>query len=163
MDDRGQIILLSALAVCVCLLMVALYLISLEEAEAVEKPWQGREAMENAIWAQDVGLAQVARATGNYPWDRRLDLENDFKNGAGQLIGSVSSNMLAHGIAFSCEYNDTLASEYAAVNGETTSGEIDGVLLKKNGNDVGVCGCAYDLSVTDGSAQYSLSRVVCWG
>jgi len=163
MDDRGQMILLATLAVCVCLIMLALYLISLEEAEAVEKPWPGREALENAVWAQDKGLEQIAGAAGNYSWDRRLDLANDFKNGAGRLINSVSSNMLAHSVAFSYEYNDTLASEFAAGNGETTSAASGGVLLKKNGNSTRVCGCAYDVSVTDGSAHYSLSRVVCWG
>jgi hypothetical protein len=163
MDDRGQIILLSALAVCVCLIMLTFYLISMEKAEAVEKPWPGREVMENAIWAQEEGLRQVARVTGNDTWDRRFDLADDFKNNARQLIDSVSRNMLAHGIAYSCKYNETLASEYAAGNGETTSGNRGGVLLKKNGNRVRVCGCAYDVSVTDGSARYSLSRVVCWG
>jgi hypothetical protein len=163
MDDRGQIILLATLAVCVCLIVLALYLISIEEAEAVEKPWPGREIMENAIWAQEKGLEQVARATGNNTWDRRLDLANDFKNGALRLIDSVSDNMLAHGIVFSYEYNDTLGSEYAAGNGETVSGNIRGILLKKNGNEARICGCAYDMSVTDGSAHYSLSRVVCWG
>jgi hypothetical protein len=163
MDDRGQIILLSALAVCVCLITLALYLISLEEAEAVEKPWPVKEALENAVWAQDEGLEQIARAAGNSTWDRSPDLVNDFKSDTEQLIGSVSRNLLAHGIAFSCEYNDTLASEYAAGNTETASGNIRGVLLKKIGNEARVCGCAYDVSVADGSARYSLSRVVCWG
>jgi hypothetical protein len=163
MDDRGQIILLAALAVCVCLIMLALYMISLEDAEAIEEPWPGREAMENAVWAQDKGLEQVARARGNNTWDLRIDLANDFKNGARRLIDSVYSNMLARGIAFSYEYNDTLATEYATENVETTSAAIGGVLLKKNGNDTRICGCAYDVSGMDGSAQYCISRVVCWG
>ena len=163
MDDRGQMILLSALAVCVCLLLLASFLTSIEEAATIEKPWSGRNAMENMLWAQDNGLEQVARATGNYTWDRRLDLANDFKNGARRLIDSVSRNTLAHGVAFSYVYNDILASEYAAGNGETTCGNIGGVLLKKNGNETRVCGCAYDVSVFDGSVCYTLARVVCWG
>jgi hypothetical protein len=163
MDDRGQIILLAALAVCVCLIMLAFYLISLEEAEAVEKPWPGREIMENAIWAQEKGLEQVARAMGNNTWERRLDLANDFKNGTRRLIDSASGNLLAHGIVYSYGYNDTLAMEYVAGNVETTSAAGGGILLKKNGNETRICGCAYDVSVTDGSARYSLSRIVCWG
>ncbi|HEY3273329.1 MAG TPA: hypothetical protein VGJ92_06180, partial [Methanocella sp.] len=136
---------------------------SIGEAEAVENLGPGREVLENAVWAQDEGLEQAAKAAGNVPWDRRPDLVNVFKNSARRLIGSVSRNLLAHGVAFSCEYNDTLASAYAAGNGESTLTGSGGVLLRKKGNTARVCGYACDVSVTDGSAQYCISRVVCWG
>jgi hypothetical protein len=88
---------------------------------------------------------------------------NDFKNSARRLIDSVSRSLLAQGVAFSCEYNDTLATEYAAGNGESMLTGSGGILIRKKGNTARVCGYACDVSVTDGSAQYCISRVVCWG
>jgi hypothetical protein len=163
MDDRGQILLLSALAVSVCLIMLAMYLTSIKDASTVEKPWAGQEALENVIWAEEKGLEHVARMAGNYTWDRRQDLENDFKKGADRLISGISRNMLARGIAISYEYNETLASEYAAGNSEATEDGCGGIIVKKIGNDARVCACAYDVSMTDGSARYTLSRVIYWG
>jgi hypothetical protein len=162
-DDRGQIILLASLAVCVCLIVLAMYLISIEDAETVEKPWNGNEALENLLWAQEIGLEHVARATGNYSWDRRLDLEGDYKNSADRLIDGISRYMRAHGIAFTYAYNATLAAQYVAGNGEPALTNTGGVLIKKSGNGARVCGCAYNVSITDGSARYSVARIVTWG
>ena len=162
-DDRGQVIMLAALAVSVCLIALAMYLLSVENAETVENPRPVREALENVIWAQDIGLKDIASVTGSYPWDRRLDLGNSFKNGADRLIRDITRDMLARRIAFSFGYNNTLAAEYAASSGEITLANVGGVLVKKSNNVAFVCGYAYDVSVTDGSARYCISKVVCWG
>jgi hypothetical protein len=155
--------LLASLAVCVCLILLAMCLISVEESETVEKPWNGNEALENLLWAQEIGLEDIARATGNYSWDRRLDLVDAYKNGADRLMDGISRDMLSHGIAFTHAFNDTLASQYAAGTGESTLAETGGILLKKSGNWVRVFGCAHDVSITDRSARYSVARVVTWG
>jgi hypothetical protein len=162
LDDRGQIILLAALAVSVCLITLAMYLISLDEMEAGETPWPGDEALENVIWAQDIGFKDIAALTGSYPWEQRQSLGNDFINGSDWLVRDITRDMLAHGIAYSCEYNNTLAEEYVVANLETPMTSAGGVLIKKSENMGLVCGCAYDVSMADGSARYRISRVVCW-
>jgi hypothetical protein len=163
MDDRGQILLLAALAVCVCLLMLASFITSMDEAGTVDKPWPGNSVMENVLWAQDSGLEHIARATGNYSWGRHLELGDDYRNDVGRLTDAISRDMRAHGIAFIYEYNDSLASQVAAGKGDATLSDSGGVLLKKSGDEARVCGCAYDVSMMDGSAQYRSSRVVFWG
>ncbi len=60
-DDRGQVIMLAALAVSVCLIALAMYLLSVENAETVENPRPGREALENVIWAQEIGLKRYRK------------------------------------------------------------------------------------------------------
>ncbi len=120
MDDRGQMLLLTALAVCVCLLALTSFITSIDEADTVEKPWPGQCVLENVLWAQDCGMEQIARATGNHPWDGRLDLGNDYRNAVDGLIDGISRDMRAHGIAFIYEYNDSLASQFIAGKGDAT-------------------------------------------
>jgi hypothetical protein len=163
MDDRGQMLLLTALAVCVCLLALTSFIMSINEANSVDKPWPGKFVLENVLWAQDCGMEQIARATGNYPWDQRLEIGNDYRNAVDGLIDGISRDMRAQGIAYISEYNNSLASQFAAGKGDATLTDSGGVILKKNGNEARVCGCACDVSMTDGSAQYRSSRVVFWG
>jgi heme/copper-type cytochrome/quinol oxidase subunit 2 len=162
-DDRGQIMLLASLVVCICLILLAICLISVREAETAESLWQGDEALENLIWAQEIGLEHVARAIGNYSWDNREHLKEDFRNGADRLTDGIFRNLRARGIAFTYEYNATIAAQYAAGSVEPTLANLGGVLLRKSGNETRVCGCAYDAAITDGSARYSVTRIVTWG
>ncbi len=162
MDDRGQMLLLSALAVCVCLILLSTYLTSVKETESLERAWPDRESIENVIWAQDAGLKDIAMLTGGYSWDRRQDLSNDFKKRADRLAGDISRRMNGCGVAFSFEYNETLAMEYAVKSNDGTLAGVGGIIVKKIGNEARAFGCAYDVSMTDGSSQYSLSRVACW-
>lgn len=163
MDDRGQMLLLTALAVCVCLLALTSFITSINEADTVDKPSPGHCVLENVLWAQDCGMEQIARATGNYPWVWRQELGNDYRNASDGLIEGISRDMRAHGIAYIYEHNDSLASQFVVAKGDATLTASDGVILKKRDNEGRVCGCAYDVSMTDGSAQYSSSRVVFWG
>lgn len=163
MDDRGQMLLLAALAVCVGLLFLASFLTSIRETDMVETPGSGGKVMENTLWAQDCGLEQIARAAGNDTWDRRLDLEAVFKNSSRRLMDGLARAMLARGMAFSCEYNDSLAAQYLEQKGDASLADCGGTIMKRSGNEARICGCAYDASMTDGLAQYRLSRVVHWG
>jgi hypothetical protein len=162
-DDRGQMILLAALVVCVCLALLASYLTSIKEADSAERSWSGSKVMENVLWAQDSGLEHIAKAAGNETWDRRRDLAGVFEESADRLIDCLARKLSARGFAFSCEFNDSLASSYATGEGDATLADSEGVILKKSGNKTRICGCAYDVIMTDGTAQYRLSRVVFWG
>jgi len=163
MDDQGQMLLLAALAVCVALLLLASFLTSIRETDTVENTCSGSNAMENVLWAQDGGLEQIAGTAGNDSWDRRLDLEAAFKNSSRRLIDGIALAVLARGMAFSCEYNDTLASQYLEKKGDASLTDYGGTIIRKSGNEARICGCAYDVSMTDEKAQYRLSRVVLWG
>lgn len=162
MDDRGQVILLAALTVSVCLITLAMYLLSVQNAETVESPGPGREALENVIWAQEIGFRDIANEKGYYPWYRLQDLVNNFKNDADRLAHDITRDMLARRIAFSFGYNSTLAAEYVAGSGDVTLADVGGVLVKKSNSMARVCGYACDVSIAGESARYSLTKVVCW-
>jgi hypothetical protein len=161
-DDRGQIITLAALAVCVCMIMVAMCLGSIREAQPAGQPWPGAETLENIVWAQDAGLQDAAGITGTYAWDSRGELEKDYRDRVAVLAADISNKMLAQGAAFTFEYNATLAALYAAGKNDTTLTGSNGLLFRKNVSTCRVCGCACDVSLTDGSSRYSLSRIVLW-
>lgn len=162
MDDRGQIILLAALAVCVCLITLTMYLITIEDARIMEEPWSSTGIIENVIWAQDIGFRDTARITGSYPWDRRMEMVKDLESRNDPLLRDVAGYMLSHGMAYSVKYNDTLAAEYVASSRDPALTNVGAVLIKKSGSVAEACGCAYDLSLAEGSARYRLSRVTRW-
>jgi hypothetical protein len=161
-DDRGQIILLAALAVCVCLITLTMYLITIGDAMTMEETEPCNEIMENLIWAQEIGFRDTAGITGSYPWERRMDMVKDFEDRNDRLLSDIALDMLSQGMAYSIEYNDTLAAEYVAGSHDPALASAGAVLIKKSGSLAEACGCAYDVSMADGSAQYRLSRVARW-
>lgn len=163
MDDRGQMLLLTALTVCVCLLALTSFVTSINEADSVEHPWPGKGVLENVLWAQDCGMEQIARATGYFPWDHSLGYCNIYRIAVDGLIDGISRDMRTQGIAFIYDYNDSLALKFIAGKGDAMLMERGGVILKRSGREARVCGCAYDVSMADGSAEYRTSRVVFWG
>jgi hypothetical protein len=163
MDDRGQMLLLTALAVCLCLLALTSFVMSINEANSVEHPWPGNGVLENVLWAQDCGMEQIARATGYFPRDQCPGYSNNYRSAVNGLIDGISRDLQAHGIAFIYEHNDSLALKFIAEKGDATLMDSGGVILKISGNEARVCGCAGDVSMTDGLAQYRSSRVVFWG
>jgi hypothetical protein len=162
MDDKGQILLLSALAACACLIMLATCLYSVSASYATERPSLQRETIDNVIWVQDAGLNQAAGETGRCHWEQRAELADSFRSRADLPVSSIEKSMLAHGIAYSFAFNESLASGYLDDNDLPSVENIGGILVKRESDNASVYGCAYDVSLTDGSSLYQISTVKTW-
>jgi len=162
MDGRGQMFLLSALIVCLCLILLTACLTSIRTVEASEEPSLEKDALDNVIWAMDEGMKQKAGEVGGASWEGRQCLAADFKGLSDGLIDDASRGMQKRGVAFYFTYDDALAEEYLndSDNGEVE--HIDGILMKKEGAIARICGCTYTVTLADGSAQYSASKVIVW-
>lgn len=162
MDDKGQILLLSALAACACLIMLATCLYSVSASYATERPSLQRETLDNVIWVQDAGLNQAAGETGRCHWEQRAGLADSFRSRADLPVSSIEKSMLAHGIAYSFAFNESLAIDYLDDSAMSQVDCVGGILVKRAGDNASVCGCAYDMSLMDGSSRYSISTVKTW-
>ena len=161
MNGRGQMLLSAALAVCVCLIALAALLSSIKYGDVPDKPLVGRDVLDNIIWAQDSGLKHIAATAGNYSWADKALMAEDFTSRTGSLAREIAQDMRTYGIAVTFTYNDTLAS--MSRSGRAVPAEsIGGVLVAEKSGKAVICGCAYDLSIADGSAKYGVSRAVAW-
>jgi hypothetical protein len=161
-DDRGQIMLLSALVACACLIILATYLYSVSASCSIERPALQRETVDNVIWAQDAGLFQAAGETERCQWEQRATLADSYKARAYIAVSSIERSMMARGIAYSFTFNESLAVSYLDDSGMSEVECIDGILVKKEDNNASVYGCTYDMSLTDGSSRYHMSTVKTW-
>ncbi|MGA9139317.1 MAG: hypothetical protein WBZ29_03775 [Methanocella sp.] len=161
-DDKGQIMLLSALAACACLIVLATYLYSISASYPTEQPALQREVVDNIVWVQDAGLLQAAGETGGCQWEQCVALAGNFKARAYIAVSSIEESMIARGIAYSFEFNESLASKYLDDSDMSSVENIGGVLIKRETGNASVCGCAYDVSLTDGSSRFSISTVKTW-
>ncbi len=161
-DDKGQILLLSALAVCACLMALAICLSSVNASYMTERPALQREVVDNAIWAQDTSLSSAAGITGRCPWEQRTALAESFRSRAYLGVSGIERIVMARGIAYSFVFNESLASEYLVDNDVSSVESIGGILVKRETGNASVCGYAYDVSLTDGPSLYRISSVKTW-
>lgn len=161
-DDKGQILLLSALAACACLIMLATCLYSVSASYATERPSLQRETLDNVIWVQDAGLNQAAGETGRCQWEQRATLADSFKSRAYLPVSSIEGRLLASSIVYFFTFNESLASGYLDDNDLPSVENIGGILVKRESDNASVYGCAYDVSLTDGSSLYRISTVKTW-
>jgi hypothetical protein len=151
-------ILLSAMAACICLLALSSFLLSARLTGEAQSNGLSRVAFDNALWAQDRGLEQAALMAGGRPWDSRQDASDDFLDRANRIAESLSSNMLSRGIAYRFSINRSLAAQYA-IESHGAYHDSDGLILKNESGTVVICGCGYDVWMGDDSAVFRLSRL----
>jgi len=162
MDGRGQMLLLSALAVCLCLVLLTACLASIRSAETPAEPSLEKDALDNVVWAMETGMKQAAGETGASQWEQRCFLADDYENLTDRLIEEATCDLQKRGIASSFAYDEALAGAFLNDSGIEGVEGSRGVLLKKEGTIARIWGCAYDVTLTDGSAQYSIKRVAVW-
>jgi hypothetical protein len=154
-------ILLSAMAACICLLTLSSFLLSARLTGEARDNGLSRAAFDNALWAQDRGLEQAAILAGGKQWDSRQDAADDFHGRANHIAESLSGNLLSRGIAYRFSINRSLASRYA-IESHGAYHDVDGLILKNESGAVVICGCGYDVWMGDGSAVFSMSRMKTW-
>lgn len=157
MDDRGQMILLSALLACLCLMSLIACLSALNGSAYADGPQFSGDSLANIRWAQESALQHMAVYHSSSPWDERGHAVSGFKAAANASADNASAELLKHGVFYRFTFNDSLAAEYAAGN---SMEHIGGVLVDRNGNTAKVRGCAYDIDAEGNGVSYRLCRVI---
>ena len=158
MGDDGQMILLSALMACLCLLGVIACVAAVDGCTYAESGCLS-DCAENVGWAQDCALQKAAFYNSAYPWDSRAEAALRFKSEAGSSLDSLGSELLKHGEVYRFSFNNSLAGEYVAAHPGNGTVNIDGVLVEPAGSSARICGCAFDAFAYDGVTTYRASRV----
>jgi len=159
MKDDGQMILLSALVACICLLGVVACITAVDDGHRSRTGYLSADSMENIRWAGDSALKDAAAHNTNDAWEERSKMAEGFEDDVNSSMESLSHALLAHGVAYSFSYNDSLAGEYAMANPGNDTENNGGVLVYRNNGKARLYGCAYDIVADDGAVRYRLSRV----
>jgi len=158
MDEGGQMILLSALLACLCLMGVVACVSAMDYTAYGEEPVLSTDYASNVVRAQESALQRAAHYHSSSGWDSRAKAVSEFKSAANISADSMAIVLLKHGMSYGFFYNESLASEYAALHGQTEG--MGGVIVEKKGKLAMLKGCACDLVIGDGSRSYRVSKVV---
>lgn len=158
MDDRGQMILLSALLACLCLMGVVACVSAMDYTAYEEVPALSTDYISNAVWAQESALQRTAHYHSSSSWDSRAKAVSEFKAQANKSADSMALVLLKHGVSYRLSYNESLAREYAALHNDTQG--IGGVIVEKKGNEAMLKGSACDITIDDGRTSCLISKVV---
>jgi hypothetical protein len=161
-DERGQILIITALIACACLIALAACLHAVSASGESERPVLKHDTLDNVLWAQDVGLFHAAGEAGGSPWEERASLADSFRSRASLPLSSIEGKLIDRGIAYSYAFNASAARDYVEDGDISLINCTGGVLVKRENDNASVCGCAYDVSVTDGASQYRISTVKIW-
>jgi len=135
---------------------------AVDASYSAERPALRREVLDNVVWVQDVALTQAAGETGRCLWEQRTALADGFRSRADLPVSSIEKSMLAHGIAYSFAFNESLAKDFLDESAISHVECVGGILVKRADDNASVCGCAYDMSLADGSSRYRISAVKTW-
>lgn len=160
MDGSGQMLLLSALLACLCLLAVVAGVAALRDGVSADGPQFSGVDLANARWAQEAALRKASVYYSSAAWDDRASAAAGFAAEANASSLNASRELLRHGIFYRFAFNDSLAAEYVAARQNDSLEHSGGVLFVRNGNAARVLGCAYDIDARGCDAAYRLSRVV---
>ena len=160
MDDRGQMILLSALFACLCLMGVVTCVMAADNFSYQPDVGFSSDDMINARWAQENALQRTAIYDSTGPWGDRAQAALAFKAGANASANNESTALLSRGVVYRFSFNESLASEYIAAHANNGSENIGGVIMAQSNSTAKVAGCAYDIEVTGRDISYNLSRII---
>ncbi len=158
MDDRGQMILLSALLACLCLMGVVACVSALDYSACGEGPVLSTDYVSSIVWAQEDALQRTAHYHSSSGWDSRSRAVSEYKAQANKSADSMSLVLLKHGMSYRLCYNQSMAYEYAASHDQTEG--IGGVIVVKDGAEALIKGCACDILIEDGRRSYRISKVL---
>jgi hypothetical protein len=159
MKDDGQMILLSALIACLCLIGVVACITAVDDGYRSRTGYLSSDSIENIQWARDSALKDAAAYNTNDAWEKRATMALGFENDVNASMESLSYALLKHGVACRFSYNDSLAGEYVTANPGNDTENLGGILVDRNQGRARLYGCAYDMFADDGSTSYRLSRV----
>ena len=159
MDEAGQMILLSALTACLCLVGVVACMSAVSFTPGDETGYLSADAVDNILWAQDTAISDAALHPTGDPWDERYKSALNFKNHVDRYIDSLSCCLLKHGVAYRFGFNDTLAARTISLHPDKDIENFGGTIVECHNGSTRIYGCAYDVDIEDASTDYKISRV----
>jgi hypothetical protein len=161
MKDDAQMIILSAMVICLCLMgvMACIDSVSAPGAAIRESAFLSDVEVDNMLWAQDSGLGHAAAISSIYAWQEREDAASRFKQESVTVTGGLSDYMLKHGASYQFSYDESAAAEYLAEHPRPDAVNMGGMLVEPHEGNARIYGCAYEVKVRDGTTSYKVSRV----
>jgi hypothetical protein len=159
--NDAQMIILSAMVVCLCLMgvMACVESVSAPGTAMRESAFISDVAVDNVLWSQDSGLEHAATISSIYAWQDRDQAAGRFKQESAPVTDGLSGYLLKHGAAYRFSYDESAAAEYLAEHPRPDAVSIGGVLLEPYEGNARIYGCAYDVVISDGTTSYTVDRV----
>lgn len=159
--NDAQMIILSAMVICLCLMgvMACIDSVSAPGAAIRESAFLSDVAVDNVLWAQDSGLGHAATISSIYAWQERDQAASRFKQESALVTGELSDYMLKHGASYQFSYDESAADEYLVEHPRSDAASMGGVLVEPHEGNARIYGCAYEVTISDGITSYKVSRV----
>lgn len=161
MKDDAQMIILSAMVICICLIGMMACVTSVDPSciPSRQSVYLSPDTVDNVQWAQDSGLDHAAAISSIYSWPERSKAVDLFCQITSPESNGLSDCLLKHSVSYVFNFNESLAGNYLGVHPEPDALNMGGVLVKPNSGSAKVYGCAYDAYISDGAISYHISRV----
>ena len=160
MKDDAQMIILSAMVICLCLIGVMACAVSVDPSySSRQSVYLSQDTVDNVQWAQESCLSHAAAISSIYSWQERSKAAELFCQMSSPDTNGLSDCLLKHGVSYVFTFNESLADAYLGAHQEPDAVNIGGVLVKSNSGSTKVYGCAYYAYVSDGISSYYASRV----
>jgi hypothetical protein len=160
MKDDAQMIILSAMVICLCLIGVMTCAASVDTCiSSRQSIYLSQDTVDNVQWAQDSWLNHAATISSIYGWEERSKAVDLFCQRSSPDASGLSDCLLQHGVSYEFTFNESLAGKYLGAHPAQDAMNVGGVLVKPNSGNAKVYGCAYDAYISDGTTSYHVSRV----
>ncbi len=161
MKDDAQMIILSAMVICLCLIGMMACVISVDPAyiSSTESVYLSQDTVDNVQWAQEAWLDHTAAISSIYGWPERSKAVDLFCQKSSPEVSGLSGYLLKHGVSYEFTFNESTAGDYLGAHPEPDALNVGGVLIKPASGNAKVYGCAYDAYLSDGATCYRVSRV----
>ena len=157
MADDGQMILLSALIACLCMVCVIACVSAVSYDPGANRGYLSADTLDNILWAQDSALSDIAL---HQAYDSRNSPQQtaiNFMKDTNASRYSLSHALLRHNVAYEFTFNDSRAREFLSSDQGNGLETYEGVIMEKYNGSIKIYGCAFDVSVDDGTAWYHKS------
>ena len=160
MKDDAQMIILSAMVICLCLIGMMACVASIDTSvSSRQSVYLSQDTVDNVQWAQDSWLSHAATVSSVYGWQERSKAVDLFCQRSSPEVSGLSDCLLKHGVSYVFRFNESLADKYLNAHPEPDAMSMGGVLVKPNSGNAKIYGCAYDMYISDGTTSYRVSRV----
>lgn len=163
--QRGQLVLVAAIALALALVALGVAYVQLSYGEDVGQPPQNpagqlESALERAVYNSTADIPD------QYSWSERSTAVAAIEDTLAKKTETLETSRLADGHAYSIERNATHATRWATANctrgpdrqfGDCTA--TDGVAIQNRNGQIQVLAVAFDIEITtpDGTTQVTLS------
>lgn len=168
-DDRGQLVLAAAGVVAVAVLAMAVAYLQLGAHPDVsaERDVGPREATERAVGVLERAVADARMENTGTPWAGRQAVVDAVRDDLAPALDSLRTARIAKGTAYSVEYDQRAAREYARERCPSGDGREfgdcearRGVVVQERAGETTVLAVAFEVVVTTPDGETTVTVVV---